>query len=306
MNPSEHASASLASEHDTIVALLAPLLSEQESSSLDDLKPVLAAGTSPRMALREMPPSSLRTRLEETPAIWDEVERARAWCELKGARLVFPGHRDYPTGFARLHSPPRVLNYIGKACWTGERGLAVVGSREPSRSALEWMDTQLPPALRRLGAFTVSGGARGVDQRAHALSLRAGAPTVAFLPAGLARVYPSDFVDWIDAIVDGGGALVTEFSPFEEMRKAHFHRRNRLIAAMSCACLVVEAGRKSGSMITARQAGEAGVPVAVLPASPMESRALGGLDLLFDGAQLLRDERDLVEFVELSPRPVGG
>ncbi|MCM2282226.1 MAG: DNA-protecting protein DprA [Bdellovibrionaceae bacterium] len=285
------------------IAFLASFLADVPAQFFDDLKEVLAGGVPPRSAARELSHTPLRFRLEEEPEIWEAVERASAWCAERGAQVVYPGHAAYPEGFARLHAPPRVLSLFGSPCWRDRSGLSIVGSREPTRAALDWLDTHLTAALKDLDTFTVSGGARGVDQRAHSLSLRVGVPTVAFIPAGLAMIYPPDFADWTEAIVSGGGAIVTEFAPHEEMRKPHFHRRNRLIAALGVACLVAEAARKSGSLITARQAIEAGVPLATLPNSPMEPRASGSLDLLFDGAQLLRDARDLVEFVRLSSRP---
>lgn len=288
------------------LACLSAILKESENRDLAHLEPLLAAGV-PLVALaRELPSGPLQLRLAERPEVWDQVERTVAWCHDNGVSIVFPGHGDYPTAFASLREPARVLFVRGRPAWKAGVGLSIVGSREPTRFAFEWMDTHLSPVLRRQSVYTVSGGARGVDQRAHALSLRAGCPTVAFLPSGLAQIYPADFANWAHAIVEAGGALVTEFPPWEPMRKAHFHRRNRLIARMGAVCFVVEAGRKSGSLITARYAADAGIPVATLPAAAIEPKAMGSLDLLFDGAQVLRDGRDLSEFLFLNARPGGG
>jgi len=159
-----------------------------------------------------------------------------------------------------------------------------------------WLDRELSSAVKSSKGYIISGGARGVDQKAHMISLRSGRPTVAFLPAGLACVYPRDFSGWIEPICRAGGAVVSQFSPFSEMRKQNFHHRNRLIAQLAQSVFVAEAARKSGSYLTARLAVDLGKGVGVLPSSPNYVGNLGGLDLLFSGAQLIREARDLLEF----------
>lgn len=286
----------------SLLACLAAHLPRALKFHLGDVGRCLDAGFPPRAVPGGLPEGALRERLAPATGIWDEVERALDWCEANDVRLLGPGHPEYPERFLTLAEPSPALFVKGGAPWQTRIGLAVVGSRAPARATLEWLDSHLTPVLANPGVYSVSGGARGVDQKAHALSLRVGAPTVAFLPSGLARIYPAEFASWSDAIVAAGGALVTEYPPWKPMCKNHFHSRNRLIAKLGAVCLIAEAGRKSGTMITARYAAEAGVPLATLPASPMEPKAMGSLDLLFDGAQMLRDARDLGECLALNAR----
>ncbi len=290
---------------DPIVAAFAADLPYFLPEEFENLRDVLASGFAVSSAAHELPESRLKKHLlgKETGEIlsrWREAERLVQWCYEQGIQILHPWHCDYPTRFKGLERPPVFLNVWGDLPWLGRPGLSIVGAREPTQLAMQWMEHHLPSTLSSNKIYTVSGGARGVDQKAHALSLRAGAPTVAFLPAGLAQPYPADFRSWFQSIRESGGAIVSEFSPHTTMRKAHFERRNRMIAALGCGVFVVEAARRSGSMMTARLALETGVPVCVLPASPLEPRAAGTNDLLFDGASLIRDAEDLSGFLRLN------
>jgi DNA processing protein len=159
--------------------------------------------------------------------------------------------------------------------------------------ALSWMENHLSAFLRTTSAVVVSGGARGIDQRAHRLAIRSGCPTVVFLPSGLARPYPDEWRTWKDDILAAGGAVLSHYPPFQEIRRFHFEERNRLIAAMGRILFVVEARRRSGSSMTARLAADLGRTVCVLPGHPADPRAGGTIDLLFDGAAPIRDATDL-------------
>ncbi len=298
---------------DPLLACLASCLPDSLRPGVAGLLPLLQSGVAAGSVSAHLPDGELRRRLASGDP-WGDARRILEWCAGNGVRILYPGHPDYPARFSRFHEGSAagssegasVLFVRGEPPWRSRIGLGIVGSRSPTAAALAWMDAHLPPVLSNPGVYSISGGARGVDQKAHALSLRVGCPTVAFLPSGLARIYPAEFIAWADAVVASGGALVTEYPPSEPMRKCHFHRRNRLIARLGAVCLVAEAARKSGTLITARYAKEAGVPVAVLPASPLEPKAMGSLDLLFEGAQPLRDARDLGEFLALNARLDGG
>lgn len=216
-----------------------------------------------------------------------------AWCSQNGARILYPGHEDYPFDARWMGRVPQFVSYLGHAAWRSLPGLAVVGSRDPSRSALQWMESHLPEFIRKTGAMIISGGARGIDQKAHALALRAGRPTIVFLPSGLARPYPDEWEEWKDHVIASGGAIISTHAPFQEIRRSHFESRNRLIAGLARMLFVVEARRKSGSSMTARLAKDIDRTVCVLPAAPGDARAAGTVDLLFDGALPIRDSSDL-------------
>lgn len=235
----------------------------------------------------------------QTDLFADENALSRAidihdWCLREGAKILYPGHADYPFNGGWIEKPPPFMCYWGRPAWREAACLSVVGSREPSRMALEWLEAHLSEFLRRTGAVTVSGGARGIDQKAHALSLRAGRPTVVFLPSGLARPYPDEWRQWKDEVVAAGGAIVSIHAPWQEIRRSHFEERNRLIAALGRMTFVVEARRKSGSVMTARLANEIGKDICCLPGSPLDPRCGGTLDLICASSAVpIRDACDL-------------
>jgi DNA processing protein len=215
-------------------------------------------------------------------------------------RILYPGHKDYPFDPKTIRNCPQFLSCLGEVCWNSRHLVSVIGSREPSSAALAWMDLHLSEFLKSNDVVLVSGGARGVDQKAHFLALRAQKPTVVFLPSGLAQPYPAEWKSWHKEVVRSGGALISTFSPFQGVRKHHFEQRNQLIAAIGQLLLVVEARRRSGSSMTARLAKEINRTICCLPGSPMDSRCFGNLDLLFDGALPIRDASDLGVLLSMS------
>ena len=144
----------------------------------------------------------------------------------------------------------------------------------------------------------VSGGARGIDQKSHAMALRKSLPTIIVLPSGLGKLYPDSLKQWIGPVLDGGGCFISEYNFDQAMHKHLFHHRNRLIAALGKATLLVEARRRSGTLITAQQAIQLGRPVWVVPGHPHDPHFLGSLDLLAEGAVLIRDAQDLSIYFE--------
>ncbi len=217
------------------------------------------------------------------------------YCTKNNVQIVTPKDLNYPNALRAHTFRPHVLFYWGQAIWNEKICLSVVGSRNPSGASLDWMDLELGAFMKTHDVAIISGGARGVDQRAHQLALRAGRPTVAFVPSGLMRLYPNSLIDWIKPIIDSGGAVISQFAPSATMCKGFFHARNRLIAAISPSTLVIEARRQSGTMLTARQARDMGREVAAVPSSPTEA-GLGGLDLIVEGATVIRDAIDLSIF----------
>lgn len=244
---------------------------------------------------------SLFTHLRDRENAMALADETLQWCHRNGASVLYPGHEDYPFDeHSRLEDKPQFLSCWGEKPWRHSRSVAVVGSREPSDAALLWMETHFSDFLRARPAVVVSGGARGVDQKAHFLAIRARRPTVVFLPSGLAHPYPDDWREWKEWVLETGGALVSAHPPHQEIRRHHFESRNRLIADLGKFLFVAEARRRSGSMMTARLARDGHRTVCVLPASPSDPRAGGTVDLLFDGAQPLRDSADLISLFDLN------
>lgn len=225
-------------------------------------------------------------------------ESDRQWCQQQNVRITYPGQPDYPFAFHDLPVRPAILFYMGEPVWLTHKLISVVGSRSPQQQSLKWMDDHLGKLLETRKVGVVSGGARGVDQKAHQLALRAERPTIAFVPSGLRYVYPENFQEWVAPILNGGGCVVSTLLPSATMRKYYFRERNRWIAALSPFTLVIECARRSGTLLTANFARDYHRDIGVMPTFPGEA-GMGGLDLLCDcGATPVRDYVDLQSVVD--------
>lgn len=221
-------------------------------------------------------------------------EKDLDWCQKNNVHVVWPGHVDYPVEFANLTMRPGVLFYMGSPLWKEYPLISIVGSRSPSTTSLTWLDQSLGELLKLCKIAVVSGGARGIDQKAHQIAIRNGRPTCIFLPSGLQHIYPQNLKEWVQHVIEGGGCIVSQFLPSMIMQKGYFRARNRLIAAISPLTLVVECKRRSGTMLTAKFALEFEKKLGVMPTTPGEF-GLGGLDLICDSAATpIRDSQDIL------------
>jgi DNA processing protein len=225
---------------------------------------------------------------------FDQVSRWRDSAESLGIHLLTPLADDYPCLVQVSSAPPALLAYKGSPVWMHRDGISIVGSRKMSLQSKHWLDTHFPELLCGKESYVVSGGAEGVDQYAHVSAIRSAIPTVVVLPAGLNRFYPSEFASHENVIVEQGGAILSQFAPTQEVRKNLFHTRNRLIVSLTKTLLVVQAARRSGSYLSARLALDEGRRVGVIPGHPLDRDFSGCLDLIFDGAELIRHPRDLM------------
>lgn len=227
----------------------------------------------------------------------DAVNRVKD-LEKQKISLVGYGEILYPESLYRLDDPPLLLYYRGYLECLAHPSVAVVGSREPQDKSLMWMDDALLPALQNNPLTVVSGGARGIDQKAHALSLRTNTPTAVVIPSGLCEIYPSALNEWVEEIVSNQGCILSEYEPHQVMHKYLFHQRNRLIAGLSTRVIIVEGKKKSGTLLTAQLALNLGKEIAVVPAHPLENAYSGNLALLQDGAYPLTDSQQLDQFLK--------
>ncbi|MBV1704978.1 MAG: DNA-processing protein DprA [Hyphomicrobiales bacterium] len=225
----------------------------------------------------------------------EEVERELAEAGRLGLRFVALGEADYPERLRAIDDAPPLLALQGRAEALAAPCVAIVGSRNSSAAGLA-MAERLARGLGAAGYVIVSGLARGVDQRAHAVALDTG--TVGVLAGGHARPYPPEAIPLMARMVERG-AVVSEMPIGWEPRGRDFPRRNRLVSGLSVGTIVVEAATRSGSLITARFAGEQGREVFAVPGSPLDPRAEGTNELLRNGATLVRDADDVIE--ALSP-----
>ncbi|MCB0368294.1 MAG: DNA-processing protein DprA [Bdellovibrionales bacterium] len=206
--------------------------------------------------------------------------------------LVY-GEEKFPDEFYFLKDPPLIFSYLGSECWLNTSKLTVVGSRNPTEKSIHWLSYELTQAICENSWVTVSGGAIGIDQMAHHLSIRAKKPTIAILPSGISKIYPLSFARIVNDILKNGGCLISEFFPFEDVKKYHFQFRNRLIAALNQKCIVIEAKEKSGSLITGHYVLEMGKSLLVLPGHPLDPNFKGSHQLIKYGAAIITSSQDL-------------
>lgn len=195
-------------------------------------------------------------------------------------RLVAAADPDYPARLRAIEMPPALLFVRGDpGALEARHAVAVVGTRRPTDAGRRTA-TRITTALVRAEALVVSGLAVGIDGAAHAAAIEAGGPTVAFIGGGHARLFPFVHDRLADAIVAGGGAVVSEYAPDTEPTKGTFPRRNRLISGATDAVVVVEAGARSGALLTASWALEQGRECFLVPGAidaPMSAGCLGFL-----------------------------
>jgi DNA processing protein len=221
--------------------------------------------------------------------------REEAEAELRAARargIVFValGEPDYPSRLARIDDAPPLLAVQGERAIFARPLVAIVGSRNASAAGMKFAE-RLARDLGNAGYAVVSGLARGIDAAAHRASLASG--TIAVLAGGHERIYPAEHLSLLDAILKTGAA-VSEMPLGWEPRARDFPRRNRLISGLSAGVIVVEAARRSGSLITARMAGEQGREVFAVPGSPLDPRAEGTNHLIKEGAIMVTETADVL------------
>lgn len=220
-----------------------------------------------------------------------EAEAELAAAESLGASLVAIGEPGYPPALAQVDAPPPLLYVKGRLDLAAIPIVAIVGARNGSAVGQKFT-RQLATDLALEGFVIASGLARGIDTAAHFAALDHG--TIAVLAGGIDVVYPPENEELQSAIGDRG-LLITERSPGFSPRGKDFPRRNRLISGISLGVIVVEAAERSGSLITARLAGEQGREVFAVPGSPLDPRSAGTNNLLKQGATLVTCARDILD-----------
>jgi DNA processing protein len=225
-----------------------------------------------------------------TPSLAD-AKREFEQTEKLGGRLIFIGDPDYPQLLADLDDAPPVIAVLGDAALLAAPAIALVGGRNASAAGLHLAELLAEDLAAHL--TVVSGLARGIDGIAHTAAMRTGR-TVAAIAGGLDVAYPAENTN-LQRLIGERGAVITEAAPGTQPQARHFPRRNRLIAGLSLGVVVVEAARRSGSLITARIAQELGREVFAVPGSPLDPRARGGNDLLREGAILTETAEDVLD-----------
>ncbi|HZP69163.1 MAG TPA: DNA-processing protein DprA [Pseudolabrys sp.] len=219
-----------------------------------------------------------------------EIEAARN----AGVEFIALGERAYPARLQMIDDPPPLIAVRGKIEVLERPQIAIVGSRNASAAGVKFAE-RMARDLGNAGFVIVSGLARGIDAAAHRASLKTG--TIAVLAGGHRYIYPPEHSELAESI-SAEGATVTEMPFGREPRTHDFPRRNRLISGLSVGVIVVEAARRSGSLITARLAGEQGREVFAVPGSPLDPRCEGTNALLKQGAIPATEAADVITAVE--------
>jgi DNA processing protein len=267
-----------------------------------------AAGGDIRVALAQLRRHA--APLGELAEAWlarpDEVQLAAdlAWLAEPGHRLLRCTEADFPPQLENIPQPPAVLFVVGDASLLLYPQVAIVGARGASAAGLAHARA-FARALADAGFAITSGMADGIDGAAHTAALDASAKTLAVIGTGADRVYPRKHHALARRIA-AHGVLVSEFPPGTPARPDHFPRRNRIISGLALGTLVIEAGLRSGSLITARLAAEQGREVFALPGSIHNPLARGCHRLIRDGARLVETAAEIVETLTPAARMLGG
>ncbi|HUJ28401.1 MAG TPA: DNA-processing protein DprA [Myxococcales bacterium] len=195
-----------------------------------------------------------------------------------GARVILLGDDWYPPRLREIPNPPALL-YVRGHLAPEARRVAIVGSRQADEQGME-IARSLGDAFARAGVTVVSGGARGIDTAAHDGAFWGSGPSVAVMGSGIDVVYPPENAEMFDRIARGAGAVVSEFAPGTQPKRENFPRRNRTVAGLADAVVLVRAAMKSGALITADHAAQQGKPLFAVPGDLGQPLAAGPNELL--------------------------
>lgn len=227
----------------------------------------------------------------------DRIADEIAALDRLGGRFVALPEPDYPPLLRHISGPPPVIAIRGGQHLDWSKTVGMVGARNASAAGLR-MTRILSAEIGKAGYAVVSGLARGIDAAAHTTALDTG--TIAVLAGGMDCVYPEQNIPLSEAIVEKGGALLSEMPLGWEPRARDFPRRNRLVSGLSLGVVVIEAARRSGSLITARMALEQNREVFAVPGSPLDPRSEGANGLIRQGAMLVQSGADIVEALSMA------
>jgi len=225
--------------------------------------------------------------------------------EQGGIKAVTRLSEAYPPALTGIYDPPPTLYMRGNCPLDGDRNLAVVGSRQCTRDG-QRAAREFAKGLAENGVTVVSGMARGIDSCAHRGALDGHGPTIAVLGCGVDVVYPQENDRLMAEILDGGGAVVSEFVPGTPPTPGNFPARNRIISGLSEGTLIVEGAKASGAMITVNLALEQGRDVFAVPGSIYSPLSAAPNQMILDGATPVLSPWDILEHYRWGQRPAQG
>lgn len=261
------------------------------AASLDDLQKIFSI--SPRLA-----------RLMINGRCKEKIESDLAKFRQKGVHMLTYLDSGYPSQLRSIYDPPPILYMLGeKKLLTHDfdRCIAMIGTRKPSPYGYK-MTKQFTRDLVKNDMTIISGMAKGIDGTAHQEALHAGGKTVAVVGCGCDVIYPKSHTQLYKDILRSGGLIVSELPPGTQPLKHHFPKRNRIISGLSTAVVVMEAGERSGSLITARKASDQGRLVMALPGNVTNPVARGTLKAIREGAVPIGKAEDILSELSLELR----
>lgn len=253
---------------------------------------LLARFGSAAAALEALPDLGKRGGRSYQPAKREQIEQEVIATKKAGAKYLFHDSPDYPPLLREIESAPPILTWRGNLALAARPSVAMVGARNASAAAVK-LSRDFAMGLAEAGFTVVSGLARGIDGAAHQGAMPS---TIGVIASGIEIAYPPQHAQLQEQIAVEG-LLLAEQPPGTEPRGSHFPSRNRIIAGLASGTLVVEAAQKSGSLITARLAGEAGRELMAIPGSPLDARSQGCNHLIREGAVLVQSVEDIVELL---------
>jgi len=254
------------------------------------------------LSIKELKEAGIPSKTAENIVNWEKLPwyEEIKFCKERGISIVSIEDPSYPRLLKEIHNPPLLLYVKGTLPSDNDVCLAIVGTRNPSMYGIR-MAEKFAEQLSTYGIAIVSGMARGIDTAAHKGVLRAGGKTVAVLGCGLRYCYPAENFSLLNEIAQTG-AVITEFPSYIKPLPENFPRRNRIISGMCRGVLVIEAGQKSGALITANFALEQGRDVFAIPGRADEFTSKGTNQLLKEGATLIENVEDILDALNLEVR----
>ncbi len=224
---------------------------------------------------------------------WEKVKQEQKLAQEKKIVLIPYGHPDYPHELAYIYDPPALLYLQGNWLPQDNQGIAIVGTRHASPYGIR-QAYRFAKELAERDITVISGLARGIDIAAHKGALAGHGRTIAILGSGLSEIYPPEHAREAQEIIQNG-ALISEYAIEEPPMAGHFPERNRIISGMALGVIVIEAGQKSGALITAHSALDQGREVFALPGEIERPETLGTHQLIQEGAKLVTSIDDVLE-----------
>ncbi len=258
---------------------------------IEELEKVDNQGELSEMAFTRDGDNNLQEKLDT----WKSLEEKGYW-------YLTILDKDYPSLLKEIPNPPAILFGIGARSVLSEFSIAIVGSRNASDYGL-YAAEKISRELTLDGVAVVSGLAIGIDSTAHEACLEYGGKTIAVLACGIDTIYPRRNIGLARKII-GSGCIITEYPPGSPPLGYHFHERNRILSGLAHGVIVVEANRKSGTMITTRHAGDQGREVFAIPGNINQPRSQGTNELIQLGAKLVMDVSDVASEFASWPKRV--